>query len=51
MTQHPETIAIRLQTEQTNQKEHATPLFLTSSFTYDTAEEMGAARTMGRAAA
>ena len=43
MTQHPETIAIRLQTEQTNQKEHATPLFLTSSFTYDTAEEMGAA--------
>jgi O-succinylhomoserine sulfhydrylase len=43
MSQHPETKAIRLQTEQTNQKEHATPLFLTSSFTYDTAEEMGAA--------
>ncbi len=43
MSQHPETIAIRLQTEQTNQKEHATPLFLTSSFTYESAEEMGEA--------
>ncbi len=43
MSQHPETKAIRLQTEQTNQREHATPLFLTSSFTYDSAEEMGAA--------
>ena len=43
MSQHPETKAIRLQTEQTSQKEHATPLFLTSSFTYDSAEEMGEA--------
>ncbi len=43
MSLHPETKAIRLQTEQTNQKEHSTPLFLTSSFTYDTAEEMGEA--------
>ncbi|MGZ8559461.1 MAG: trans-sulfuration enzyme family protein [Chitinophagaceae bacterium] len=43
MSQHPETKAIRLQTEQTNQKEHATPLFLTSSFTYNSAEEMGEA--------
>ena len=43
MSQHPETKAIRLQTEQTNQREHATPIFLTSSFTYDSAEEMGAA--------
>jgi O-succinylhomoserine sulfhydrylase len=43
MSQHPETKAIRLQTEQTNEKEHATPLFLTSSFTYESAEEMGAA--------
>jgi O-succinylhomoserine sulfhydrylase len=43
MSQQPETKAIRLQTEQTNQKEHATPLFLTSSFTYDSAEEMAAA--------
>jgi O-succinylhomoserine sulfhydrylase len=43
MSQHPETKAIRIQTEQTAQKEHATPLFLTSSFTYDTAEAMAAA--------
>jgi O-succinylhomoserine sulfhydrylase len=43
MSQHPETKAIRLQTQPTNQKEHATPLFLTSSFTYDSAEEMAAA--------
>lgn len=43
MSQHPETKAIRIQTEQTNQKEHATPLFLTSSFTYDSAEQMEAA--------
>ncbi len=41
--QHPETKAIRLQTEKTNEKEHATPLFLTSSFTYESAEEMAAA--------
>lgn len=34
-----ETLAIRTQTEQTNQKEHSTPLFLTSSFTFDSAEE------------
>ena len=37
---HPITKAIRLQTQQTAQKEHSTPLFLTSSFTYDSAEEM-----------
>jgi len=43
MSQHPETKAIRLQTPRTEQKEHATPLFLTSSFTYDSAEEMGEA--------
>jgi len=43
MSQHPETKAIRLQTPQTEQKEHATPMFLTSSFTYDSAEEMGEA--------
>lgn len=36
---HFETLAIRTQTAQTNQKEHSTPLFLTSSFTFDTAEE------------
>jgi len=43
MSQRPETKAIRIQTERTNEKEHATPLFLTSSFTYDSAEEMAAA--------
>ena len=40
---HPETDAIRIQTKQTGEKEHATPLFLTSSFTYESAEEMAAA--------
>lgn len=43
MSQHPETKAIRIQTPRTDQMEHATPLFLTSSFTYDSAEDMGAA--------
>jgi O-succinylhomoserine sulfhydrylase len=41
--QHPETNAIRIQTNQTGQKEHSTPLFLTSSFTYESAEDMAAA--------
>jgi O-succinylhomoserine sulfhydrylase len=40
---HPETLAIRLQTPRTAQKEHSTPLFLTSSFCYDSAEDMAAA--------
>ncbi len=43
MPQRPETKAIRIQTPRTGQKEHATPLFLTSSFTYNSAEEMAAA--------
>ena len=43
MAQHPETNAIRIQTTKTEQKEHSTPLFLTSSFTYDSAEDMAAA--------
>ncbi len=43
MSQRPETKAIRIQTAKTEQKEHSTPLFLTSSFTYDTAEDMAAA--------
>ena len=43
MAQHPETRAIRIQTERTSQKEHATPIFMTSSFTYESAEEMAAA--------
>jgi O-succinylhomoserine sulfhydrylase len=41
--QRPETKAIRLQTERTGEKEHSTPLFLTSSFTYNSAEDMAAA--------
>jgi O-succinylhomoserine sulfhydrylase len=41
--EHPQTRAIRIQTERTQQKEHATPLFLTSSFTYDSAEAMASA--------
>ena len=40
---HPETLAIRTQTERTGEKEHSTPLFLTSSFVYDSAEDMAAA--------
>lgn len=40
---HPTTKAIRLQTERTAQKEHSTPLFLTSSFVYDSAENMAEA--------
>lgn len=43
MSQRPETKAIRIQTPRTDQKEHATPLFLTSSFVYDSAEDMAAA--------
>jgi len=38
-----ETKAIRIQTERTNEMEHSTPLFLTSSFCFDDAEEMRAA--------
>ncbi len=37
------TKAIRIQTERTNEMEHSTPLFLTSSFCFDNAEEMRAA--------
>jgi O-succinylhomoserine sulfhydrylase len=36
---HFETNAIRTQIPQTEQKEHSSPLFLTSSFTFDSAEE------------
>lgn len=43
MSQHPETRAVRIQTPRTAQMEHATPLFLTSSFTYASAEDMAAA--------
>ncbi|HEX5553588.1 MAG TPA: aminotransferase class I/II-fold pyridoxal phosphate-dependent enzyme [Chitinophagaceae bacterium] len=37
---YPETNAVRIQTAQTPQMEHSTPLFLTSSFCYHNAEEM-----------
>src|SRR5579871_2376572 len=40
---HPITDAIRIQTERTNEMEHSSPLFLTSSFCFDNAEEMRAA--------
>src|ERR1041384_6883988 len=43
MSQRRESKAIRIQTPKTDQKEHSTPLFLTSSFTYDSAEEMAEA--------
>jgi O-succinylhomoserine sulfhydrylase len=43
MSQHKQTQAIRIQTERTNEMEHSTPMFLTSSFCFDNAEEMRAA--------
>lgn len=36
---HPETLAIRLQAERTAEREHSVPLFLTSSFTFESAEQ------------
>ena len=36
---HIETLAIRTQSAQTQQKEHSVPLYLTSSFTFDNSEE------------
>lgn len=42
MEQHPITKAIRIRTEQTNEMEHSSPLFLTSSFCFDNAEDMRA---------
>ena len=41
--QHPITKVIRTRTERTNEMEHSSPLFLTSSFTFDDAESMRAA--------
>lgn len=43
MSLHPITKAIRTQTGRTDQGEHSTPLFLTSSFCFDNAEDMRAA--------
>lgn len=42
-TKHQQTDAIRIQTERTHEMEHSTPMFLTSSFCFDNAEEMRAA--------
>lgn len=39
---HPITKAIRTQVERTNEMEHSSPLFLTSSFCFDNAEDMRA---------
>lgn len=43
MKQHPITKAIRKQVNRTVEMEHSAPLFLTSSFCFDNAEEMRAA--------
>ena len=43
MSQHPITKVIRTQIDRTNEMEHSSPLFLTSSFCFDNAEEMRAA--------
>lgn len=43
MDQHPITQAVRIQTARTREMEHSTPLFLTSSFCFEDAEEMRAA--------
>lgn len=43
MSLHPVTRMIRTRVEQTNEMEHSSPLFLTSSFSFDNAEEMRAA--------
>jgi O-succinylhomoserine sulfhydrylase len=40
MSQNKITSAIRIQTPLTDEMEHSTPLFLTSSFQFDTAEDM-----------
>ena len=40
---HPQTQAIRISNQQTDEMEHSTPMFLTSSFTFDSAEDMRAA--------
>src|SRR5215217_2605464 len=43
MARQPITDALRIQTERTNEMEHSTPMFLTSSFCFDNAEDMRAA--------
>lgn len=39
MSKHFETNSIRINSSKSNQKEHSAPLYLTSSFTFDSAEE------------
>jgi len=41
--QHPITKVIRTRTERSNEMEHSSPMFLTSSFVFDNAEDMRAA--------
>ncbi len=36
---HPETLAVRTQAAQTAEREHSVPLYLTSSFVFDSAEQ------------
>jgi O-succinylhomoserine sulfhydrylase len=43
MSLHPITKAIRTRSDRTYEMEHSSPLFLTSSFTFDSAEDMRAA--------
>lgn len=40
---HPQTRAVRIQTERSHEMEHSSPIFMTSSFCFDSAEEMRAA--------
>lgn len=42
MSQHFETLAIRNQTERSQFSEHSTPMYITSSFVFDDAEDMRA---------
>jgi O-succinylhomoserine sulfhydrylase len=42
MSQHRITQAIRIRTDRTEEREHSSPLFLTSSFCFDDAEQMRA---------
>ena len=43
MSHHRITQAIRIRTDRTDEREHSSPLFLTSSFTFDDSEQMRAA--------
>ena len=43
LSKHNQTNAIRIQSDRTNEMEHSTPMFLTSSFCFENAEDMRAA--------